>query len=148
MQFFPAEIRSGDFAYFLHRLDQGILQNYFGTVLYFMDRAPAHFSAFNRQGSLSAKIQYGLPGWPQLNLIENSFSYIRNKFRSRPIVETLQEEMLNFILICNDNNENENFDGYYLNYLREALYCAKTYEEELNRACDEFEEITVTSSVN
>ena len=90
-------------------------------VVYIMDRGPWHTGFLIRQGPLLKNVIFSIPGWPEVNMIENSFSQIRDRFRSRPLFESLEDEVKFLVQTFASQEADDAFPGYTRNLLRTYL---------------------------
>ena len=57
----------------------------------------------------------------QLNIIENAFSFVRDAFRKRPQVDTMEEEAREIVRIFFDEENQKRFRGVLRNHLRQLI---------------------------
>ena len=57
----------------------------------------------------------------QLNIIENAFSFVRDAFRNRPVVETMEEEAEEIVRIFFAEENQKRFRGLLRNHLRQLI---------------------------
>lgn len=112
-QFFLSEMKSEDFKYFTRSLLGRFARR--DKVVVFLDRAPWHKSSMVENSDISQFLKYNIPGYPMMNLIENSFSYLRLSFRSRPIHESLADECYYFFQLLKEDKQRRRFKGYSRN---------------------------------
>lgn len=120
VQFFYQELKGADFAYFMTEVDKYVSKMRTKTI-YLMDQAPWHTGATADFGDLRESIMFNIPGWPELNMIETTFSKVREKYRKRPIFRSREEEIRNLVEIFNNCNEEEEFAGYTRNLVRTLI---------------------------
>ena len=115
-QIYTSEITAKDFLYFmqesLSRLPTG--KNY--RVL--LDNAGWHLANLLQDCDIQRFLLFNVPYVFQLNLIENSFSSLRNGFRRRPNVDRDNEEIYSIAELFRPEKHEVQFRGYYKNYLR------------------------------
>jgi hypothetical protein len=57
----------------------------------------------------------------QLNIIENAFSFVRDAFRKRPEVQTMEEEAQEIVRIFFQEENQKRFRGLLRNHLRQLI---------------------------
>jgi hypothetical protein len=57
----------------------------------------------------------------QLNIIENAFSFVRDAFRKRPVVERIEEEARQIVKIFFQEENEKRFRGLFRNHLRQLI---------------------------
>lgn len=123
-QIFGKELKAKDTLVFLAaffnqlKLERKDLEN----VLIFMDQARWHLAKEVATSEFIELICYNLVKRPELNLIEVLFSKLRQRFRSRKQVETLEDEIASFWELTLDCDKLCDFLGYQKQVLR-SLHC-------------------------
>jgi stress-induced morphogen len=83
-----------------------------------LDNASWHTSEAVRNTDVHRFFCFNVPGVFQLNMIENSFSGVRNDFRHRTVCDSLAKEIEQISKLFLPNVNRQRFVGYYKNYLR------------------------------
>ena len=116
VQLFLGEVRAREFLYFLNESISKLPPNKHYSI--FADNATWHTAEFIENSSANKFLFFNVPHMFQINLIENAFSFIRDGFRRRSLVDSIEEEAA-LIMDLFFNSENERrFKGVYRNHIR------------------------------
>jgi hypothetical protein len=139
LQYFKQEITGLDYLYFiskLRRYAEMIGYKYFGV---FHDNASWHCSIFLKNKQIFKYFIFNLKGFYDLNLIENSFSFIKSRFRD--LVDKLKgmPSLEDIVEIFKEGNVGFKFEGYFRNLIRSMI-------RRLNESKKGFEDVTTRNS--
>ena len=116
VQVFRYEVTGTDFLYFLNEAVQQLPPHRHYTII--ADNASWHHCKQVSQAEVSKFLFFNHAKMYQLNVIENAFSFVRHGFRSRPTVNTMEEEAKRIVDIFFDQDSGERFKGYFRHHLR------------------------------
>lgn len=119
VQVYMRDVNSPDFLCFINTAISKMPSNKSYTVL--VDNAGWHVSQLVKRATASKFLHLNVPYQFQLNIIENAFSFIRNAFRNRPIVDTLEAETRLIVNIFFDEYNPKRFEGLLRNYLKTLI---------------------------
>ena len=119
VQVFNSDVTANDFLYFMQEALLAVPTRSKVTVL--ADNATWHTALCNRDTKATSFIHFNSPGLFQSNAIENCFSFVRNDFRKRPMVQTLEEEARLLLDIFYDPLNLRRFEGIARNHIRSLL---------------------------
>lgn len=119
VQFFVDEVTAIDFIYFMQESVSRLPEDKQYSVI--LDNATWHKAAAVQSTDVWRFLAFNEPHQFRINLIENSFSGVRQMWRQRAEVDTLGKEMQLLIDIFSDDKNEERFKGYYFNHLRAML---------------------------
>lgn len=128
VQFFLKELKSSDYNQFLVAVDKRLveLNKEYRLIL---DSAPWHASQEVKSGPLQHRLSFNLKGLYAANLIEAQFSFVRGRWRQRPIVDTLQGEVLQALNIFREFNEKKFGKSYQRRYTKSAISILQRIQE-------------------
>ena len=119
VQIYKHEVTGQDFLYFLNESIAQLPTNRHYTIV--ADNATWHHAKIVTSTKASSFLMFNEPKLFQLNVIENAFSAVRHAFRARPTVETLEEEAKNIVDIFFDEDNEDRFEGYFRQHVRNLL---------------------------
>ena len=114
-QVFLQEMKSEDKVYFIYKLLKSRESD--KSVRILLDNAPWHASSKVKESLIYPYLIFNLPRLPQYNMIENTFSSLRQLYRRRPVKESLTDELLS-IIKCMERVNEQNWNKYVRNWLR------------------------------
>lgn len=103
----------------------------------FMDNASFHTGLCMKNHPLEGIIIYNLPGLYMLNYIENIFSMFRYFFRSRPVVDTREQELQEIVKIAFRCNRLIPKSRYFYNHIRAVRDMLKKHLARDSRLAEE-----------
>lgn len=118
-QAFSKEVTGQDFLFFLTTVISRLPVGKKYTIL--ADNAKWHHANVVGESPARKFLFYNVPRMFYLNLIENTFSFVRSAFRKRPYYRTLEEEARAILKIILDEDNDRKFKGIYRNHLRELI---------------------------
>lgn len=127
-QVFLHELNSVDFAYFMVQC-LSRLRPADGPVKVLADRASWQKSELLKKIDVDRFMLWNIPGRPQMNMIEGTFSGLRSNFRSREEVESLGDEIRNLLKMLTDQKTVERFPGHRRAWKRQLLQEIREIEE-------------------
>ena len=117
VQIYKHEINAEEFIYFLTQAIPALPNNGKSfTIL--TDNATWHTAEAVRKTEQAKLLFFNVPYAYELNLIENAFSAVRDAFRRRPQVMTMEEEAKLIFEIFFDPKHNKRFKGIFRNHVR------------------------------
>ena len=116
VQFFLGEVNSASFVYFLQESINHLPNDRRYRIL--ADNAKWHTSNLVKESDSFRFLLFNLPRQFQLNLIENSFSQIRYRFRCRKTYTSIYQELEAMVDLFFDPENEKKFEGYYRNHIR------------------------------
>lgn len=125
VQFFLDEVTAVDFLYFMQEAISRLPNDKEYSIL--LDNATWHKAAVVRNTDVWRFLAFNEPHQFRVNLIENSFSGVRQMWRQRAHVDTLGQEMALLVDIFSDARNKRRFKGYYFNHLRAMLSYFRDY---------------------
>ena len=131
VQFFLGEVNGPSFTNFLQVAINHLPND--KKYLILADNARWHTSRLVQESDAFRFIIFNLPRQYQLNLIENSFSQIRYRFRARKRYTSLIEEFRAMVELFFDQENDKRFEGYYRNHLRNLEKHLYLEIEEMNK---------------
>lgn len=127
-QVFEGELRAHDINFFLHAFLQDLQRSTpeDSRIVIVLDRAQWHLAKVVSSGPLKPYLLYNEVSRPEYNLIENLFSKLRNLFRSRQVVETVEAELDQFFQLVKNCDDENDFAGYRRMLLRTLITVAES----------------------
>ena len=119
VQLYIDEVTSKDFLYFVQECIDKLPTNKAYSIV--LDNASWHKSELVRNSDVYRFFCFNVPGVFQLNMIENSFSGVRNDFRHRTVSDSLVQEIKEIANLFLPDVSRKRFVGYYKNYLRSLI---------------------------
>jgi hypothetical protein len=117
VQIYKHEINAEEFIYFLTQAISALPNNGKSfTIL--TDNATWHTAEAVRKTEVSKLLYFNVPYAFQINLIENAFSAVRDAFRRRQQVQTMEEEAKLIFGIFFDPKHEQRFKGIFRNHVR------------------------------
>lgn len=115
-QLFKEEVTGKDFLNFINSVVAKLPRD--KKYLILADNASWHSSALVQKTKAYEYLLFNEPRFYQLNMIENAFSALKDEFRRRPNVGSLQEEAQQIARLFFVPKTAERFAGYARNHLR------------------------------
>ena len=119
VQVYSKEVTAIDFLYFMNKAIASLPIGKTYTCL--LDNAGWHLANIVAASKVSKFFFFNEPRMFQLNIIENAFSFVRDAFRKRPVVETMEEEAKEIVRIFFDEENERRFRGLLRNHLRQLI---------------------------
>ena len=119
VQVYPKDVSAQDFLYFMNKAIASLPTNKEYTCL--LDNAGWHLANMVATSEVSKFFFFNEPRMFQLNIIENAFSFVRDAFRKRPQMDTMEEEAREIIRIFFDEDNQKRFRGLMRNHLRQLI---------------------------
>lgn len=120
VQIYKQEINAEEFIYFLtHAIPALPEDGKSYTIL--TDNATWHTAEAVRKTEQAKLLFFNVPHAYTINLIENAFSPVRDAFRRRPQVQTMEEEAKLLFEIFFDPNHKKRFKGIFRNHVRTMI---------------------------
>ena len=119
VQVYPKDVSGTDFLYFMNKAIAFLPPYKQYTCL--LDNAGWHLSNLVAGSQASKFFFFNEPRMFQLNIIENAFSFVRDAFRKRPQVDTMEEEAREIVRIFFDEENQKRFRGVLRNHLRQLI---------------------------
>ena len=119
VQVFKNEIKAPDFLFFMNKAIASLPTNKQYSVL--LDNATWHRANLLSEAEVGKFFFFNEPRMFQLNIIENAFSFVRNSFRKRPVVESMEEEAKEIVKIFFEEENQRRFRGILRNHLRQLI---------------------------
>lgn len=128
VQLFSGEVCAQDFLYFLNKAIASFPTPCRISVI--ADNAGWHHSNLISKSVAGQYLFFNEPKLYELNIIENAFSYVRNAFRCRPTVNTLEEEAKYILDAFFDSDNPKRFKGFFRRHLSNLQeFLAKTHPD-------------------
>lgn len=121
VQLYEGEITSDDYLYFVVSLIERVSCTSGKSIQILQDGAKWHTSRKILQSPIGKYLLTNLKGYFDLNMIENAFSSVKYKFRTRPIAETRQQEYMEILKCFVSENRSKTFRGYCRNLIRSVI---------------------------
>ena len=119
VQVYKGEVSATEFLYFMNKAIASLPTRKSYTCL--LDNAGWHLANRVRASGVSEFFFFNEARMFQLNIIENAFSFVRDAFRKRPVVETLEEEAKEILRIFFEEENEKRFRGLLRNHLRQLI---------------------------
>ena len=119
VQVYNGEVTGIDFLYFMNKAIASLPVGRSYSCL--LDNAGWHHWDLVKSSEVSNFFFFNEPRMFQLNIIENAFSFVRDSFRKRPVVETAEEEAKEILRIFFDEENERRFKGLLRNHLRQLI---------------------------
>lgn len=135
VQIYKQEINADEFIYFLTKAIPALPElgkSY--TIL--TDNATWHTAEAVRNTEASKLLFFNVPYAFQINLIENAFSAVRDAFRRRPQVQTMEEEAKLIFEIFFDPKQKQRFKGILRNHVRTMVNYLEDNMKEIEKQDD------------
>ena len=119
VQVYSKEVTGGDFLYFMNKAIASLPEGKSYSCL--LDNAGWHHANLVASSEVKKFFFFNEPRMFQLNIIENAFSFVRDAFRKRPVVETMEEEAKEILRIFFAEENEKRFKGLLRNHLRQLI---------------------------
>lgn len=120
LQFFCKELTADDYNYHWSILDNELKRrNRQYRVL--IDSAPWHNNDAVNSGPMKNRIVFNIKQFYSANLIESQFSFVRSRWRQRPLAVTIEDEVKTAIQIFQEFNSSSFEESYRRRYLKTIL---------------------------
>jgi hypothetical protein len=119
VQVYSKEVSATEFLYFINKAIASLPVGRSYSCL--LDNAGWHLANLVASSEASKFFFFNEPRMFQLNIIENAFSFVRDAFRKRPVVETMEEEAREILRIFFAEENKKRFKGLLRNHLRQLI---------------------------
>ena len=117
VQLFTTEVNTIDFTFFLENAIQNLPVN--KRYIFLLDNATWHQGRFIQKSKACRYLLFNEPRQFRLNMIENSFSYVRSLYRRRIVTDDIKEETKSIISIFFGEDCTKKFAGFFRNHVRQ-----------------------------
>lgn len=121
IQFFSSELTGKDFSNFVAMTMNKIKKDTNSQPYFFCDQATWHTAVEVTSTNHGKALVFNLPGKPELNFIEGTFSAVRHLYKAENNSHSQLERTKLIYQIFKDTNDSRHFTGYSRNYFRNIL---------------------------